>query len=607
MADYKDGDRWKELDLLRAEFPTFRPFLFDVMNGLMGFDCTDIHLDIADYLEEGPLYRMIQAQRGQAKTTITAAYAVWRLIHDPRARILIVSAGGDMATEIAGWVIQIVNGMEILACLKPDRSHGDRESVRAYDVHHELKGPEKSPSIACMGITSNMQGKRADILIADDIESSKNSQTELQRERLRHLTKDFASICSSGDIIYLGTPQSIDSVYNGLFSRGYDIRIWPGRYPTPTELSNYKQFLAPTIRERLERDPSLQNGGGPTGLRGKPVDPIMMSEEKLTKKEIDQGAAYFQLQHMLDTRLMDEDRFPLKSSEIVFMPVAKKSAPLEINFIQMPELRLHLPQDWPIEEHYFRAHSFGEQFGPFTGTHMYVDPAGGGQNGDETAYAVTRFCGGRVFLVDVGGVKGGLSDESTDALTAIASLWEPSQIDVERNFGNGALASVWQPKLFKKHRCKVEEVWESGQKELRIIDALEPVIGSNRFVVDDRLIAKDWQECQKYPAEKRASYSFFYQLARVTRDKDSLAHDDRLDAVAGTVRHWLHFLKQDTDKIIEQAKKFEYKNMMLDPLGNGRPVPGYSAMKMYNKYGSTGVIKQKQPSTRSMQMVRRKF
>ena len=282
--EFTPTERWAEIDLLRAEYPNFKPFIFDVMTGLMGFNCSDIQLDIAEFLEYGPKERMIQAQRGQAKTTITAAYAVWRLIHEPSARILIVSAGGTMATEIAGWVIQIINGMDVLECLRPDRSAGDRESVEHYDVHYELKGAEKSPSVKCMGITSNLQGTRADVLIADDIESAKNAQTEHQRERLRHLTKDFASICSSGDIIYLGTPQSIDSVYNGLFSRGYAIRIWPGRFPTEEEEPNFGNFLAPLIRRRMEDDTSLRTGGGPQGNRGKNVDNVLpgLSEEALT-------------------------------------------------------------------------------------------------------------------------------------------------------------------------------------------------------------------------------------------------------------------------------------------------------------------------------------
>jgi len=564
--------------MLRKAYPTFEPFLYDVITDLLGFKCSDVQLDIGDWLQYGPTYRMVQAQRGQAKTTITAVYAVWRLIHDPTTRVLIISSGGDMASEISNWVIQIVMNMDILECLRPDRAAGDRVSVKGFDVHHELKGPEKSPSIACLGITSNMQGRRADVLIADDIESSKNSQTEVQRERLRHLTKDFTSICSTGDIIYLGTPQSIDSVYNGLYSRGYAIRIWPGRYPTDKEQENYGPHLAPMIADRIAENPGLVEGGGPSGTRGQAVDPMLIPEDVLQKKEIDQGSAYFQLQHMLDTRLMDEDRFPLKPQNLVFMQVADKSAPLTINFQAQPETRIHLPADFPIAVDMYRAINFGQEFAPFKGTHMYVDPAGGGQNGDETAYAITKFCAGRVFLVAVGGVKGGLEEDALDELTALAVKWEPNIISIEKNYGNGALANVWQPRLLREHKCTIDEVWESGQKELRIIDALEPVIGTNRLVIDERLLVEDWASCQKYSVEKRASYSLFYQMSRITRDHDSLLHEDRLDAVAGSVRHWVEYLKLDSMKVVKAAKRSQYRDMMSNPLGNGRAVKGWKGM-----------------------------
>jgi hypothetical protein len=85
----------------------------------MGFVCTEVQIDIGKYIAHGPKYRMVQAQRGQAKTTITAAYAVWRFIHDPTTRVLILSAGDTQATEIANWVIQIINGMPELECLGP--------------------------------------------------------------------------------------------------------------------------------------------------------------------------------------------------------------------------------------------------------------------------------------------------------------------------------------------------------------------------------------------------------------------------------------------------------------------------------------------------------
>jgi len=204
------AERWDDLKALQREYPDARDFLTDVLKALIGVTPTDIQYDIMDYLQRGVDYRMIQAQRGEAKTTITGIFAVWRLIQDPTTRVLIFSAGGDMAEEISNWVIQVIYGLDILECLRPDTTRqGQRASVKRFDVHYHLKGAEKSPSVACMGVTANMQGRRADILIADDIESSKNAYTENMREQLRHKMRDFPSICPKGEIIFLGTPQSL--------------------------------------------------------------------------------------------------------------------------------------------------------------------------------------------------------------------------------------------------------------------------------------------------------------------------------------------------------------------------------------------------------------
>ena len=574
--------KWADLKLLQNHYKKFEDLLHDVITDLLGFNCTDMQLDIGKYVAYGPKYRMVQAQRGEAKTTITAIYAVWRLIHNPRSRILIVSAGSDLATEIANWVIQIINNMPELECLRPDTQAGDRASVKAFDVHHLLKGAEKSPSVACIGITSSMQGRRADVLIADDIESSKNSQTALMREKLAHLTRDFISICSTGDIIYLGTPQNNDSVYNSLPSRGFDVRIWPGRYPTVEQLPNYNGFLAPYLLRRLEADPSLQTGGGPTGDDGQPTDPALINEELLTAKQLDQGPAYFQLQHMLNTRLMDEDRYPLKARKLLFMNIATHRVPIVLNWSQAEANRIPIPQGFPIQESYYQVGSVGEEYGTFTGTHMYVDPAGGGQNGDEIAYAVTKFCGGYVFVVDIGGLTGGPTEANMEKLTEVAVKWQPQTIEVEENYGKGMFLRIWQPTLLKKHKCSIVETWETGQKELRIIDVLEPIINLNRLVIDRDLIEADWKSVQKYPVEKRSTYSVFFQLSRITRDKGALMHDDRLDALASSVRYWAEHLAQDRAKMQAKIKNENYRNMIKNPLGNGRKLPNWGGPAVIN-------------------------
>lgn len=567
--------RWKQLTLLQETYPEFSDFLYDVMTEFMGFKCTWVQADIGDYLEHGPLYRMIQAQRGQAKTTITAIYAVWRLIHDPTTRILIVSAGGAMASQISGWIIQIIMGMDELACMRPDASNRDRTSVEAFDVHYTLKGPEKSPSVACLGATSNMQGYRADVLIADDIESQKNAMTAAQREKLVNITRDFTSICSKGDIIFLGTPQSTDSIYNGLPGRGYAVRIWTGRFPTNEEIPNYNGFLAPRILDMIEQRPELQAGGGPLGDRGQAMDNVIVDEDTLCAKEIDQGPAYFQLQHMLDTALMDKDRYPLKPENLFFMDLQGDRYPIHPVLVKDKQEMLPVPPQFPIGLNYHMVPSLGDDFAPFHSTHMYVDPAGGGKNGDETAYAVTRFIAGNIYLVAAGGIPGGLAEDDLNKLTEIALKWRVNNVAIEKNFGNGALSQVWTPLLNKaareiSHKVGIEDVWESGQKELRIIDILEPVISNGRLIVNADLVEKDWQSCQKYSLELRPTYSLFWQMARVTRERNALIHDDRLDALAGSVRFWVDHLAQDKEKAVAAARAKSYREMVKDPLGTGR-------------------------------------
>lgn len=564
--------RWQELKKLQEAYPHFNEFLYDVMTDLMKFECTWLQEDIGDYLENGPLYRMIQAQRGQAKTTITAIYAVWRLIHNPSTRVLILSAGGGMASQISGWVIQIINGMDILECMRPDKAMGDKSSVEAFDVHYTLKGAEKSPSIACLGAFSNMQGYRADLLIADDIESKKNSGTPVQREKLIDVTRDFTSICSKGDIIYLGTPQSVDSIYNGLPSRGYDVRVWTGRFPTDEELKNYGANIAPALLDMCKKAPWLQTGGGPMGDRGQPTDPVIVAEDKLTAKEVDQGPAYFQLQHMLDTALMDRDRYPLKPENLFFMDLRGDKAPLDLTLVKMQNHVLPFPEQFPIGLSYHSVPDIGTVWGEFQGTHMYVDPAGGGQNGDETAYAITRSAAGKIFTLACGGVKGGLGSEELTQLTEIAMKYKVTAVSIEKNFGNGALSNVWMPVLMKAMQevnltCSIEDVWESGQKELRIIDILEPVIENGKLIMDTDMIDADWDMCQKYAIQDRPVYSLFWQMARITRDKNCLIHDDRLDALAGSVRYWVELLRTDEAKALNAANQAAYNKMMHNPLG----------------------------------------
>ena len=311
----------------------------------------------------------------QAKTTLTAIYAVFMLIHNPKLIILIVSAGGKMSKDIASFVIQIIEGLDILWMLRADKNNGDRSSIEGYDVHWVLKGVNKSPSIKCLGVDSNIQGSRADILIADDIESTKNSRTVTTREVLEDLTKEFESVCSKGEIIYLGTPQTTESIYNNLPGRGYVIRIWTGRYPTYEQEGNYGDMLAPMLRKDMLLDPSLRSGCGLDALQGQPTCPEMFDEDVLMTKELSMGSAKFQLQFMLNTKLTDEERYPLKLRNLIVHDYSIDRGPvLPVWTNQLSNLYQSASVNGKYKIYRAMAHEY--ELRPFEQRVMYIDPAG---------------------------------------------------------------------------------------------------------------------------------------------------------------------------------------------------------------------------------------
>lgn len=565
--------RWQDLEALQKHYADFRDFYYDCSSDLLGFEPTEEQLDISKYVAYGPDYAMVQAQRGEAKTTITGCYAVWTLIHHPSFRILIVSAGTPLAKQISTWCIQIINSMPELECLRCDTTHpGARSSVEAYDVHHTLKGPDKSPSIACLGITSTSQGYRADLLIADDVESKKNSKTALMREQLRDLTRDFTSINQKGRIIYLGTPQSTESIYNDLPARGFKVRIWPGRFPTLEEEVNYHGHLAPFITRQMKRDPSLRTGGGPLGDRGQPTDPGMMSEEMLTKKEVDQGKSYFNLQHMLDTALSDSERYPLKAKDLIIYSFDLEDAPEKFTWTNDPYYQIPNAVGAAIQDTLYRPAKASESFIPYTYKLISIDPAGGGQNGDETGVSVlyANSCGW-IAVMHVTGIPGGTQPRKLEQIQQIAQRYDVHDAIIEKNFGYDAFPNAFAAACAEKDwPMSIETVWAAGQKELRIIDSLEPVVGFHRLIIDQEVLDHDVSSCQKYPVEKRNLYSFFHQLKYITRDRESLMHDDRLESVSQGVTHLQKVIAQTNSDGAPPPPTDQFKGFKRDANGMWR-------------------------------------
>lgn len=574
--------RFAHVAMLAEHYEDFRDFAADGMV-FLGFDLTDIQGDIADFMQHGPRLRMVMAQRGEAKTTLAALYAVWRIIHRPSTRVLIISAGEQNSSDTATLIVRLIMNWEILECLRPDRQAGDRTSTEAFDVHYSLKGLDRSPSIACAGITSNLPGRRADLLIPDDIESNKNGLTVTQRAQLLHLSKEFSSICTHGDILYLGTPQSKDSIYNTLQGRGFEIRIWPGRYPSITqdpktgeyvdEAEKYLGRLAPLIAQRMQDDPSLRSGGGIDGTLGQPTDPMRYTDAALIEKELDKGPEDFQLQYMLDTSLVDALRQQLRLSDLIVANFGVDLVPEIIGWQASAKHEVPLGKDFPVTmaKMYYATGTEASFVAP-KDVFMYIDPAGGGT--DEIGYAVGFAVGPFVHAAEVGGLKGGLNKVNEAELCNIMRRNKVERIKVESNMGHGLfeinVRAILNATDDLKHLAgAVSGEYSTGQKERRIIDSLVSPMQRHRVIVHQRVFEADTRCNLQHSIEARPQYSLWYQLSNITTDRNSLQHDDRLEALAGVVREFKDELDKDEHKAAAQRKEQEYREFMQDPMGYG--------------------------------------
>lgn len=505
---------------------------------------TRIQYDIASFLATGPRRRMIQAFRGVGKSYITAAYIVWRLWNNPDEKVMVVSANEDFAKEISGFIRKILFGCDFLIELRPKADQ--RDNIQSFEVGGAKTS--KSPSVKAVGITGQLTGSRATIVLFDDCEVPKNSATETQREKLEKLTGEAADVLvPGGEIIYLGTPQSIQSIYRKLPNKGYTVRIWPARYPKQEDILKYDGNLAPVLLEDIKADPTVQRPLPGSDSGGSPTDPKRFTHQELLEKEAEKGRSEYTLQYQLDTRLADADKYPLRLRDLIVMDIDKEVAPAKVVWASGPDQRIKDYENVGLDGDGWYAPMYtSDHFEPFHGSVMYVDPSGKGK--DETTYCVTKMLHGTVFVRRWGGIQDGYSEATLETLARIAKDEKVNLIKVEENFGSGMFAALLQPVINRIHPCQIEDYRVSGQKETRVIGKLEPALSSHRVVIDRSIVVSSLK------GETANVYDGFYQLTRLTRDRGSLKHDDRIEILAEAVAHWQELLKVDQERAERLAK-----------------------------------------------------
>ena len=555
--------------IVRAHYENNYPLFLHDYFAWLGFDLTEMQLDIGRYMADRTIKnKCVMAQRGEAKSTIGIARALYEFVQMPNATVLLVSGSDDYAGTLSHAIVSAIMQWDRLEWLRPESRAGARTSFTdGFDVHHAFRIPDKQPSVKAVGIFGQLQGNHVTLLIADDVETTSNGSSPANRARIATLTKEFAAIANDGaEILYLGTPQTQDSIYNSLPQRGFDVRIWPGRYPTPEEEERYGGCLAPYIKQKMEGHPELRTGYGVLGNRGAQTDPQRYSEEKQLQNERDYQQAGFQLQFMLDTSLSDALKQTLQLSDLILFHGSPQSAPEVVHWSNNPRHLAELPMDFPLARtRLYMAADFSDTYVAFTDVKAFLDPGGGGT--DESVIFATAAIGPYIHVLGMRVYHGGQTEENVEESVRWLSSMGVTHCTIEDNMGHGAVTNMYRGAAKRQDvTIGFEGIYSAGQKEVRIISRLNPIMQRHRVVLHWSVLEEDVRMCRNMQNGGR-EYCLFWQMQNLTRQKGCIPHDDRIEALSAAVFLHVEALQQDEHEEAQKRQEAAAREFVANPMG----------------------------------------
>jgi hypothetical protein len=192
---------------------SFQQFVW-LWNRCQGQQTPKLHLEIATWLGKrwlsGDRRLLLLCFRSAGKSTLVGMFCAWLLLNQPNLRILILSAEYDLAKKMVRNVKNVIERHPLTNDLVPDRTlqwASDQFTVRRDLVLRD-------PSLLARGVTSNITGSRADIVICDDVEVPNTCRSPAKREELRDRLHEISYVLVPGGLqLYAGTPHSLHTIY----------------------------------------------------------------------------------------------------------------------------------------------------------------------------------------------------------------------------------------------------------------------------------------------------------------------------------------------------------------------------------------------------------
>lgn len=184
-------------------------------NAEQGMKTPALHIDMAGWLEErwrmGSKELLLLAFRDSGKSTLVGLFCTWLLYLDANRRVMVLAADTHLAKKMVRTVKRIVERHPLCQDMKPAKP--ELWGAEEFAISRDKVG--RDPSMVAKGITANVTGSHADIVVCDDVEVPNTCDTVEKRLELRHRLAEIAYVLSPGGTqLYIGTPHSFQSIYS---------------------------------------------------------------------------------------------------------------------------------------------------------------------------------------------------------------------------------------------------------------------------------------------------------------------------------------------------------------------------------------------------------
>lgn len=167
------------------------------------------HGEIIDALEAPTKRKLICVPRGTFKSSIgVVGYSIWLLLRNPDLRILIDS---EIYENSKNFIREIRGKLELPRMIQLFGSFKSNQWAEGSITIAQRKKILKESSITASGVGTGKTGQHYDVIIHDDLNSAKNSDTPEQRVKVvNHYKLNTSILEPHGIMVIIGTRYAAD-------------------------------------------------------------------------------------------------------------------------------------------------------------------------------------------------------------------------------------------------------------------------------------------------------------------------------------------------------------------------------------------------------------